>query len=329
MKILKIATDCSGIEAPIMALDELNIKYNHIFSSDINKHSEHFIKTNFPPYKFYDDMRNRDNSVYPVNYIDFYVSGIPCQSHSLAGNRAGLSDTRGKLYFTWFNFIKQCKPKIFVLENVANMVKINKGADWKLIWDDITSLNEYSVSYKILNTADYGIPHRRNRVYIVGILKSILIKPFTYPINIPCRPLSEFIDMNNKIPDILTNHQYELVEEYYKIYNSDPKTKLILIDINCSKKWIRKQSEICPTLMTANKFYSPLLQRRITTSEALKLQGIDDTKYIWNCSDGQKFKFAGNTMSLNVLKLLFTEIFNCVELATTKIHIKKRVHPPT
>ena len=82
--LLKIGTDCSGIEAPIEALKKIcknhNFKYKHIFSSEIDKYAIKYIKANHNPEILYGDMKERDVKTIPD--IDIYISGFPCQPFS-------------------------------------------------------------------------------------------------------------------------------------------------------------------------------------------------------------------------------------------------------
>ena len=124
--ILKVATDCSGIEAPIQALEQLQIPHEHIWSSDIDKYCISSIKANYAPGRLYGDkdgpypdgdLRNRDHRKLPD--VDLYVCGFPCQSFSLAGmrgsSRGGLSDPRGNIIYSCIDTIKAKKPRYFIL----------------------------------------------------------------------------------------------------------------------------------------------------------------------------------------------------------------------
>ena len=74
---IKVGTDCSGIEAPIQALQNLNIKCDHIFSSESDEIVKNTIKANWKPKIFYDDVTQRENKSAPC--VDLYIVGFPCQ----------------------------------------------------------------------------------------------------------------------------------------------------------------------------------------------------------------------------------------------------------
>ena len=59
--LIRIGTDCSGIEAPIIAFKKLNIPFDHIFSCDYDKHVREAIKANYNPQIIYEDINNRDH----------------------------------------------------------------------------------------------------------------------------------------------------------------------------------------------------------------------------------------------------------------------------
>ena len=132
------------------------------------------------------------------------VGGPPCQSFSSAGNRAALNDSRGNLVFEYFRFVKTLRPLAFVFENVGNLltaallhrpIHLRPGKHWNLakysrealISDDADSLTEdemsgsafrymleeihalgYSITFGILNAADFGAPQKRVRFCMLG-----------------------------------------------------------------------------------------------------------------------------------------------------------------
>ena len=108
---LRIGTDCSGIEAPVMALRLLGIPHEHIFSAEIDSHARQSIRANYSPAIEYDDIFQRDAKTIPD--IDLYVCGFPCQSFSTvnAGGQQGFyqEHNKGIIFFQCYTVI--CHPR--------------------------------------------------------------------------------------------------------------------------------------------------------------------------------------------------------------------------
>lgn len=103
--------------------------------------------------------------------VDFIVGGPPCQSFSAAGRRAsgvtGINDSRGTLFEEYVRLLKQLKPRGFLFENVYGITGANQGKAWREIQRGFEDAG-YLISSRILDTADYGVPQHRERVFIVG-----------------------------------------------------------------------------------------------------------------------------------------------------------------
>lgn len=309
--MMTVAGDCSGIETPLMALDNMNIKYNHVFSSDIDKSSKLFIENNFKPKYFFNDIKTRNNDLFKKS-IDMYIAGFPCQTFSTLGTNAGFNDKdKGTVFFYVYDFIKQNKPKIFILENVKNLKSHDKGNTFKIIMDLLSKLDIYNVFSDILSTEDYGIPQSRKRLYIVGIRKDVQKQPFTFP-----KPVNyiltfdDFIDHNVSRLPLQGREPKNLIDAInkYKLNESD---KWILnLDFSRIDWFSIGRMNVCPCLTTKCDFYITYLKGKLLPDEALKFQGINVEQYDWTgISDSKKYKFAGNCMSVNVLVNLYRSIF--------------------
>jgi DNA (cytosine-5)-methyltransferase 1 len=110
------------------------------------------------------------------NEIDFIIGGPPCQSFSAAGQRKGLDDHRGTLFKNYIKFIEYYRPKGFLFENVRGILYSNNGSGWKTILDSFKKIG-YQVTFRLLNSADYGVPQLRERVFILGGLTKELSFP--------------------------------------------------------------------------------------------------------------------------------------------------------
>jgi DNA (cytosine-5)-methyltransferase 1 len=114
------------------------------------------------------------------------IGGPPCQPFSLAGNRQGIYDTRGTLFYEFVRVVRDTLPIAFVMENVSGLLNWNQGEAVKIILEEFSKEIEYEgTKYRyqvnppeILNAADFGVPQIRHRVFFVG---NRLNKKFNLP----------------------------------------------------------------------------------------------------------------------------------------------------
>lgn len=107
--------------------------------------------------------------------FDFLLAGFPCQPFSAGGKRQGFVDTRGTLFFEIERILKAKKPHGFILENVEGLVKHDLedskdkiGRTLKTILFKLKEELGYKVSWKVLDSLDFGLPQSRKRIFIVG-----------------------------------------------------------------------------------------------------------------------------------------------------------------
>ncbi len=113
------------------------------------------------------------------------IGGPPCQSFSLAGKRMGLNDPRGRLVLEFIRVVREALPVGFVMENVRGLANWEQGRALEAIIEEATqpikykgSTYRYEVKYQILNSAAYGAPQFRERIFIVG---NRIHVPFVFP----------------------------------------------------------------------------------------------------------------------------------------------------
>ena len=115
--------------------------------------------------------------------VDYIVGGPPCQSFSAAGRRAGgvlgIEDVRGTLFWHYCQYVKHFKPSAFVFENVRGILSSKGGEDFRIICSSFKDVG-YNLFWRVLNSADYGVPQFRERLYLVGIREDIKVE-FRFP----------------------------------------------------------------------------------------------------------------------------------------------------
>ena len=163
---LSLGFEMAGFE-PILAIDlwkDAIITYNHNrekkvgMCADIKELSNEFFKS-----------LNEDGEIVGV------IGGPPCQGYSTVGTR-DINDPRNHLYLQYCRVVEQVKPTFFVLENVKGLTTLCSGMFRDDIYDRFSKLG-YTVTYKIINATNYGVPQKRERVFFVGIQN----KEFEFP----------------------------------------------------------------------------------------------------------------------------------------------------
>jgi DNA (cytosine-5)-methyltransferase 1 len=298
--MIRIGTDCSGIEAPIQALQQLDVPFIHEFACEKDKYAIESIKANYEPKIIYQDISTRNHSELPD--IDLYVCGFPCQAFSQAGRKLGMKDPRGNIMFECIKVIREKKPKYFVLENVKNFKTFDKGTPFNILINALDSISVYHIYHHIYNTKDYGIPQNRERLYIVGIRKDIQKLEYTKPLCLPMKHMDEF--MEDKTINKRSNVCISLAKNLNKITDSD---MYIITPFN----FFSVMKHVSPTLNTnCNMYYNTRYNRYLTTRECLNLQGFS-RHFKQVVSRAQMCKQAGNTMSVNVLKVIIKQMLKC------------------
>lgn len=235
---------------------------------------------------------------------DILLAGFPCQAFSIIGDMRGFEDIRGTLFYEIERILREKRPPAFLLENVKMLVGHDKGRTFRVILNHLKNLN-YSVNWKVLNALHFGVPQKRERVFIVGFLKDY---DFRFP--------AAGVDSKKTLTDIL---EKKVPRKYYA---SDRIQKA---------RWSQHAPKTMPSIWHQNKAghissypyscalragasYNYLLvngERRLTPREHLRLMGFPDS-YKIVVSDYQVRKQAGNAVVVPVVKAVAQNIIACL-----------------
>jgi DNA (cytosine-5)-methyltransferase 1 len=151
-----------------------------VYANDIDKSACSIFDQNFDIST--DDRDIRDICSKEIPDFDILTGGFPCQSFSIIAQnpkRLGIKDDKGKLFFEMCRILREKKPVAFIAENVKGILSANNKEAFPLIINELESCG-YTVSYKLLNAAQFGVPQKRERVIIVG-LRNDLESEFYFP----------------------------------------------------------------------------------------------------------------------------------------------------
>lgn len=147
------------------ATKRLTKKCECVFSSDFDEGCQRAYASNFGDSPF-GDIKTVNEKTIPDH--DILLAGFPCQPFSIIGQRKGFEDTRGTLFFDIARILDAKKPKVCILENVKLLKGHNNGSTLKVIFESLSDLG-YEPDFRILNALDFGLPQKRERIWIVGI----------------------------------------------------------------------------------------------------------------------------------------------------------------
>lgn len=297
----------AGIGGFRVALEELGGKC--VFSSEWNKFSRATYKANFG------EEPNGDITKIEAGNIpdhDILAAGFPCQPFSIAGvskkNSLGMphgfmDKLQGNLFFDIARILREKRPKAFILENVKNLERHDKGRTFRVIRRTLTSDLGYDIYWKVIDAARY-VPQHRERIIIVGFRRDLYPGPyFLFP---------DPVKKNRKVADILetsvpekytlTDHMWEYLQNYAEKHKRkgngfgfglvDPERDKVTRTL--SARYHKDGSEILIRQQGKNP-------RRLTPMECRRLMGFPD-QFVIPVSDAQAYRQFGNAVVPHVIR---------------------------
>ena len=245
--------------------------------------------------------------------FDVLVAGFPCQPFSIAGKQKGFDDPRGNLFFEIARIVKDKRPPIIFLENVANLLQHDDGKTFLTIYNALVPYG-YTFKYRVMDAIEYGnVPQHRTRIFIVAFLDNDKCERFEFP---------DKLKLTVKLNDILVRNAKHDESYYYtdnSMYYED--LKRIVTDKSALYKIYDsgvsgKAHYVCPTL-TANMGTFPdrvpIIKddygiRKITPYECLALQGFPKEYRFPKIPMASAYKQCGNSVVVPVIRRIAEKI---------------------
>lgn len=264
-------------------------------------------------------------SYIPDMDIDVLSGGYPCQAFSYAGNKLGLEDIRGTMFYYYAETLKELRPKVFLAENVRGLISHDNGKTIKTMMDVFKEIG-YNVEYQLLNAKNYGVSQKRERMVMIGIrndienVKHYYPKPFDYiPTlrdalrDVPQSIGQKYPPKKKEILDLVPPGGYwrdlpeDIAREYMGIsyFSTGGRTGMARriswdepsLTLTCSPA--QKQTERC----------HPDETRPFTVREYARIQSFPDN-WLFSGSMGEQYKQIGNAVPVKLAKAIGLSLIN-------------------
>lgn len=288
-----------------------------VWANEFDKDAARTYKHNFGSEHICEkDIRNVQ--VEDITDFDVLVAGFPCQPFSVLGKQRGFDDPRGQLFFEIARIVKEKRPQVVFLENVANLLEHDDGKTFLAVYNALVPYG-YTLKYRVIDAIDYGnIPQHRTRIFIVAFLDNDRCERFAFP---------DEIRRTVKLNDVLYKHQkhddsYYLTEKdpLYILASQYAKDSTALYQYREANKGYSIH-RVCPTLVASMGVHPELIPivrdaygiRKITPYECLALHGFPKEYRFPKISLESAYKQCGNTVCVPVIRRIAEQIKKVME----------------
>lgn len=311
LKTVALFAGCGGLD-----LGFENAGFEIIWANDNNKKIEDTYNYNHKKTKLViDSIVNINSSDIPD--CDVIIGGPPCQSWSLAGAMKGKEDSRGQLFYEYVRIIKDKKPKAFVAENVKGIVSKAHINSFNEIVDMFKECG-YTVTYKVVNAKDYGVPQDRERVFIIGIRNDIQ-RNYRFPE--PTHNKGNYVTLKEAIGDLRNNPGEWMEGSFSPIFMSRNRRRSwneVAFTVQASGR----QTQIHPDSPEMEKLDKDKWQfkndsgkivRRMSVRECARIQTFPDDFKFLSSSLNENYKMIGNAVPVRLAEAVANSLMECIE----------------
>lgn len=337
LKVVSLFSGCGGMDLGIQGgFDFLDIHYKSLpfeiaYAVDNDPYASRIYNSNFKHKCETKDVRDLNVTELPEH--DILLGGFPCQSFSISAQnppRLGYKDVRGKLFFEMVNVLKEKQPRFFIAENVKGILSANKKKAFPMIIKEFEKAG-YFVKYQLFDASEYGIPQKRQRVFIIGFKNYQDFAYFKFP-----KPIT--VDEKVKLK-VVVDKKANKDDKWF--FSERAVQGMMRVREKMNKGRDQDLEQPCNTISSHLSKVSlnstdPVLKingryRRFTPREASNIQSFP-TDFILNAvSDNRQYRAIGNAVPpvlmwhiSNALVKLFSK--GIIEKATAESHTHLQSH---
>ncbi len=318
LKVTSLFCGCGGMDLGIQG--DFNFLGKHfaelpfqvVYAADNDSYATAIYNSNFEHKCEIMDVRDIVPSEIPDH--DILLGGFPCQSFSISAQnppRLGYKDERGKLFFEMVNVLKEKQPRFFIGENVKGLLSANKGKAFPMIVNEFKNAGYY-IQYKLLNASEFGVPQKRERVFIIGF-----------------REFEDYFNFRFPQPITLKDAKVKLKQVIDPLANQDEKwffsqravDGMLRVREKMNKGRVQDLNQPCNTISSHLSKVSlngtdPVLMfegkyRRFTPREAANIQSFPESFKLDTVSENRQYRAIGNAVPPVLMWHVAITLANC------------------
>ena len=300
-KVVSLFAGCGGCDQGIVGDFVFNqykyekLPFELIYAMDIDQKALNTHKLNFKGTEIRcADICEVDTSEIPE--CDIVIGGFPCQSFSTVNPTKDPFDDRANLYKQMVRVVQEKQPQAFVAENVKGLMTLHKGEIFKRVCKAFEDAG-YTLSFKLLNAADYGVPQKRERVILVGFRKDLKLQ-YKFP---EAPNIGKWVPLSVAVPQLaISEEKYYFSQRAVEgMKNAKPNMKrglwqkldepCLTVTSHLAKVSLNSRDPVL--LVDSNKE----LYRRFTPREAARIQSFPD-EFHFAGSETDAYRQIGNAV---------------------------------
>ncbi len=300
-KVVSLFAGCGGCDQGIVGDFVFNqykyekLPFELIYAMDIDQKALNTHKLNFKGTEIRcADICEVDTSEIPE--CDIVIGGFPCQSFSTVNPTKDPFDDRANLYKQMVRVVQEKQPRAFVAENVKGLMTLHKGEIFKRVCKAFEDAG-YTLSFKLLNAADYGVPQKRERVILVGFRNDLKLQ-YKFP---EAPNIGKWVPLSVAVPQLaISEEKYYFSQRAVEgMKNAKPNMKrglwqkldepCLTVTSHLAKVSLNSRDPVL--LVDSNKE----LYRRFTPREAARIQSFPD-EFHFAGSETDAYRQIGNAV---------------------------------
>ena len=330
---IRLGSDCAGLGSDFVSLspllEQIEVKVETRFLSEADMQKRKWLKAicrhvggddELSNVKVYKNLCERDNEAAPE--VDLFLSGAPCPAYSTQGLNQGLNDDRGAVLLHSLKYVLRRKPPVAIFENVKGLAQ----RPHKQVLEAMSKMLKevgYKLYCELVQSCENGLAQSRTRLYLVGIRKDVLAKPFEFPPALQMPNICRFLEARGaKTKMELSESAKDRVESFKIKWRSkgvDVDQSMLVVDLQASGKFANSMVDKSPCLTRARAgsggFFLANYGRMMTLQEIGALQGWP-SDWILKMLDAHNAPVAlghalGDGMSLSVLQRILPRALWC------------------